>query len=296
MNALQGIIPVLLTPLNKNNRVDHEGTSKLVDFLIEAGSGGLWAMGSASEDINLTKEVRLESIKITSDVNSKRIPIIAGAGLTAIDDIFRFFDDVSELAIDGIHILPYDIKMGDSRLIHFFNLLADKSPLPIWIYHNPKRGRPVSANVIKEVHQHENIAGIKVGGYNLTEMLSAMMFRSESFDVIGAGSGQLYSMLSLGAEAHTTSDASVFPEPFIDIYNAFKNGQLEEARNKQFELIKLSKTLPRTDNGEYAAEEKYMLSLRNICNEFVNPLYRTLSNEEKDKLRIALKKYGFSWA
>ncbi|MGH1440769.1 MAG: dihydrodipicolinate synthase family protein [Cellvibrionaceae bacterium] len=294
--ALKGIIPVLLSPLNKDGSVDHKGTSNLVDFLIKAGSGGFWAMGSASEDINLTKETRLESLRVVSEVNARRVPIIAGAGLTSIDDIYNFFDDVADLAIDGIHILPYDIKMGETRLVHFLNLLADKSPVPIWMYHNPKRGRAISANVIKEVHQHENIAGIKVGGYNLTEMLSAVMFKSDGFDVIGAGSGQLYSMLSLGAEAHTTSDASVFPEPFVDVYNTFKEGRLEEAREKQFKLINLSKSLPRTDNGEYAAEEKYMLSLRGVCEEYVNPLYRTLSNEEKDKLRRALQGYGFSWA
>jgi dihydrodipicolinate synthase/N-acetylneuraminate lyase len=293
---LSGIIPVLLSPLNIDGSIDVVGTKKLVNFLIEAGIGGFWAMGSASEDINITRQTRLEHLTKIAEFNNNRVPIIAGAGLTAIDDIYSFFDDVADLAINGIHVLPYDIKMGENRLIHFFTLLADRSPVPIWMYHNPKRGCPISINVIKEVSQHTNIAGIKVGGYNLSEMISAMMCRSDNFDVIGAGSGQLYSMLSLGAEAHTTSDASVFPEPFVKLYDTYKQGNLDEARSQQFELIKLSKSLPRTDNGEYAAEEKYMLSLRGICDEYVNPLYRTLSNDEKARLQQALREHGFSWA
>ena len=52
---------------------------------------------------------------------------------------------------------------------------------------------------------------------------------------------------------------------------------------------------PRTVNGEHAAEEKCILELRGICNDFVNPLYRRLSVSEKEELRVALKNFGFPW-
>jgi dihydrodipicolinate synthase/N-acetylneuraminate lyase len=296
VKQLKGIIPVLLSPLKSDLSPDLLGTDRLVNFLINAGVGGFWALGSASEDINLSKKNRLDLLKQIVKSNNERVPIITGTGLVAIDEILSFFDDIAELPLDGIHILPYDVKMGDARLVHFFTLLADRSPFPIWMYHNPKRGRSISLDVINEVSQHKNIAGIKVGGYNLTEMLSIMMCRSDNFDVIGAGSGQLYSMLSLGAKAHTTSEASAFPEPFIELYKAYQLGELDNARKQQFDLIKLAKQFPRTENGEYAAEEKYILTMRNICDDFVNPLYRRLSAAEKINLRELLVEYKFPWA
>ena len=295
IKQLKGIIPVLLSPLKSDLTPDLLATDRLVNFLINSGVGGLWALGSASEDINLSKNHRLELLKQISKSNQERVPIIAGTGLVAIDEILSFFDDVAEIPLYGIHILPYDLKMGDERLIHFFTLLAERSPFPIWMYHNSKRGRSISTDVVKELSQHNNIAGIKVGGYNLSEMISMIMCRSDNFDVIGAGSGQLFSMLSLGAQAHTTSEASAFPEPFIEIYKAFQLGDLKSARKQQFDLIKLSKQFPRTENGEYAAEEKYILSLRNICDDFVNPLYRQLSTTEKINLRTVLSDYNFPW-
>ena len=39
-----------------------------------------------------------------------------------------------------------------------------------------------------------------------------------------------------------------------------------------------------------------MLSLRGICGEAVNPLYRTLNDDEKSKLREVLSTAGFDWA
>jgi dihydrodipicolinate synthase/N-acetylneuraminate lyase len=293
--SLKGIIPVLLSPLKSDGSPDLKGLDRLVNFLIDAGVGGFWALGSASEDINLSRIYRLELLKQIVASNNARVPIITGTGFVSIDEILEFFDSVSDLRIDGIHLLPYDTKIGDSRLIHFFTTLAEKSPVPIWMYHNPKRGKGFSFDVIKELCQHTNIAGIKVGGYDLSKMISTMMFKSENFDVIGAGSGQLYSMLSLGANAHTTSDASAFPEPFIELYKTFHSGDLNSAKEQQFNLIRLSQQFPRTVNGEHAAEEKCILELRGICNDFVNPLYRRLSVSEKEELRVALKNFGFPW-
>ncbi len=295
-NNLKGVIPVLLAPLTETREPDPEGINRLVDFLVGAGVGGLWALGSASEDINLSFTHKISVARETAAANRSRVPLILGTGLTAMDDILHYFDEVADFDIAGIHLLPYDVKMGESRLIHFFSEMAERSPVPLWLYHNPKRGRTISVAVIAEVKQHPNIHGIKVGGYNLTELTSSMMHRSKDFDVIGAGSGQLFSMLSLGAEAHTTSEASAFPEPFVELFNIYKLGNLEEARQRQFELIHLSRRFPRTDNGEYAAEEKFILSLRGICGDQVNSLYRRLTVEEQNRLRKILSDFGFDWA
>jgi len=296
LKRLKGVIPVLPVPFTDRFEADGDGIFSMIEFLINAGVGGFWSLGSASEDINIPVRERVRIARITAEANNGRLPIIMGTGLTAIGDILWFFDEISDLKLDGVHVLPYDTKMGEKRLIHFFLTLADKAPFPVWLYHNPKRGKPITEFVIKEVKDHPNIGGIKVGGYALTELTDAVMQRSDDFDVIGAGGGQMFQMLCLGAEAHTTSDASAIPEPYVEIYDLFKKGKFYEARERQWAVIRLTKSFPRTENGEYAAEEKYILSLRGICSEVVNPLYRCLTNEEKRQIKNVLQAYGFQWA
>jgi 4-hydroxy-tetrahydrodipicolinate synthase len=294
--SLQGVIPVMVVPMHPGGSPDLDGIHRLVDFLVDSGVGGLWVLGSASEDINMSVKQRLVVARETVLATRGRIPLIVGTGLTSIGDILDYAEQLADLEMHGLHVLPYDLKMGDARLIHLMISLADRFPFPLWMYHNAKRGRPITDNVIQAVKDHPNIGGIKMGGYNLSELTQAMMHRSPNFDVVAAGGGQFFQMLSLGAEAHTTSEASVYPERFIDIYRSFKAGRLDEARQKQFDMIRLSKSFPRTENGEYCAEEKYMLSLRGICGEAVNPLYRTLNDDEKSKLREVLSTAGFDWA
>lgn len=293
---LKGIVPVVVVPMTRGGEPDVEGIHRHIEFLISAGVGGMWALGSASEDINMSVKQRLKVARATAEAVRGRVPVVMGSGLTSIGDILDYADQLSDLEFHGLHVLPYDLKMGDARLVHLIETLAEKLPWPLWMYHNPKRGRPFTDDIIGRVKAHPNVGGIKIGGYNLTELTRTMMHRSADFDVVGAGGGQLYQMLSLGAEAHTTSEASVFPERFIDVIEAFNQGDFAKARELQFNIIRFSKSLPRNENGEYCAEEKYMLQLRGICDEWVNPLYRTLTDSEKAKVREALLAHGHEWA
>lgn len=293
---LEGVIPVKVVPMHPDGSPDVEGIHRLVDFLVDSGVGGLWVLGSASEDINMSLEERVIVARETAAAARGRVPLIVGSGLTAMGDILAYVEQLADLDLHGLHVLPYDLKMGDARLVHLIQTLADRFPFPLWMYHNPKRGRPITDLIIREVKAHPNVGGIKVGGYNLSELTGAMLHRSPDFDVIGAGGGQFFQMLALGAEAHTTSEASVYPERFVNLFRAYKAGRVDDARQMQFDLIRLSRQFPRTENGEYCAEEKYMLSLRGICGEGVNPLYRTLRDDEKSRLRALLFEAGFDWA
>ena len=68
-----------------------------------------------------------------------------------------------------------------------------------------------------------------------------------------------------------------------------------EALAAQHALIAFLDRWPRTikqDNFLGAAEEKYILSLRGVCDEYVTSYYRTLDDGEKAAKRAALKDFG----
>lgn len=285
---LNGLVPVMVSPMLHDGTPDPEGIHRLVHFLVNRRCGGLWVLGSASEDLNMSFEEKVTVARETAAAAAGRIPLLIGTGLASYRDNLAFFDRIADLAIDGLHLLPLDVKLGDARLVDLVLALAERAPHPIWLYHNPKRGKPISQPVIKAVKEHANIAGIKVGGYSLVEMMRALDLQDDGFQVIGAGGAQMFAMLCLGATAHTTSEGSCLPEMFTDLYDAFAEGDVASARRMQFAIMRFSQSLPRTENGEYAAEEKYVLMLRGICNEYVNPAYRLLGDEEKKKIDSAL--------
>lgn len=295
MERLNGIVPVMITPMLEGGEPDEESIDRLVNYLIEQGMVGLWTLGSAGEANHITWKQRVKVVRASAAAVNGRIPILTGTGATSINEILEFINEIEASHVDGIHVLYRDPKQGDSRMIAELTRLADRSPIPIWLYHNPTSGKAVSTQVIKALRDHPNIQGMKVGGYSLNEMTQALLLDTPTFQVIGAGGGQLFTMLCLGATAHTTGD-SCWPEEFLKLYSLFCEGRLVDAREQQFRLIRLARSLPRTDNGESCAEEKYILSLRGICHEYVNPAYRTLTLEEKAGVRQVLSDYGFEWS
>ena len=291
-----GLIPVMVTPLDSRGRPDAQGIERLVEFHAGAGVCGLWVLGSAGEDIHLSFRDRVLTARHTIEASRGRLELFVGLGPSSYYEIMDFCDQIEHEKVRGVHLLPYDVKMGESQFIDYCAKLADEAACPLWLYHNPKRGRLFTQKVLEELKDHPNIHGMKVGGYNLTEITAAMKLRSERFEVFGAGGGQLFQLLCLGAESHTASDSCCYPEPFLEVFEEFRSGRLEQARRLQFRLIDLARKLPRTQNGEYAAEEKYILSKRGICDEHVVPAYRTLTTEEKGRVDQALREFGFEWA
>ena len=282
---LKGLIPVLLTPMTAKHEIDDVGLGRLFEYLFSNNITGVWALGSASEEINIGFEKKIQVANLVSEFcENKNFKVIMGTGCVSLDDHFKFIDMTSSCQFTGIHILPYDLKMGQARVINLFEKIADYSPWPVWMYHNPKRGRAFEFETINVLSKHHNIGGIKIGGYNLTEISRCFDLKSGNFEVVAAGSGQLYSCLALGAEAHTSSEGCVYPELFSRIFALFRKGNLTEALKLQKQWVELNSKVIRTSNGEHAAEEKFLLSLLGICDPFVNPNYEVYPKEHRAHL------------
>ena len=293
-NRINGVVTVMVSPLTEKGEPDRDGIHKLVNYLIEKGVAALWVLGSTGEELNLSRSHRLELIRETVAAADKRITVLAGTGQNNVNDVLDFIDDLVDIPLDGIHNIYRDVKQSDARMIGEISRLADNSRYPIWLYNNIKRGKPLTHHAISVLREHENIHGVKYGAFYHMPFIRAIMLQTPDFQVMSAGNF-FFSLLSYGGTASTVSDANCWPEEYVKLYNLFMEGKFEEAREQQYKLIRLSTSFPRTDNGENCAEEKYILSLRGICSEYVNPAYRTLTDEEKVTYRSILKGFGFEW-
>ena len=289
---LNGIMPVLVSPMNEDATPDRDGYHRLLDFIFEAPICGIWMLGSASEDFLMSREHRLEAARIVSEYLDGKSYLILGCADPVFSEMSRFFDDTSDLAIDAYHLLPPDRKMGTNLTIRYCTTVAERAPRPIWLYNNEKRALKFTVEAVRELSQHPNIAGIKLGGYDLSLIVPVAMMESDSFQVIGSGGSHLLVFLALGSTCHTISPASCFPREYCEVFALWQEGKLDEARDKAFAISRMLKALPHPDNTEFAAEEKIVLELLGICKRHVHPPFRACSDKEKAQARQILIEYG----
>lgn len=296
MRSIQGVIPVLVTPFTESEAIDEAGLERLVRFLTGKKIGGLWVLGTGSEDMNLTFEKRLTVARIVTEINAGKVPIILGAGFFAMEDIMRFIRETAALDFDAYHIMPYHPLLGLDRLDWFYRQIADAASKPVWMYTSANWSRPVNPEFIKKLKSHPNVAGIKYSNRNAVDMFKVIGLIEDGFQVITAVASQLYPCLLMGSPAHTSSLGSALPEILIRIYTAFKEGNHELAVREQTKLNQFLEALPqrlRNDNFLQAAEEKFILSVRNICSEYTSSYYSEINTEEKKIIKHALKKFDF---
>ena len=291
---LRGIIPVLNTPLKKDQAIDEDGLKRLVEFLISKKVGGFWALGTSSEDMTLSFSRRIEVARIVAETNAGRIPLLLGASFYPLEDILEFIKETHQLEIDAFHVIPYHPLISLDRLEWFYRHIADNCPKPLWMYSSANYGRSVTPEFVAKVKDHPNITGIKFSTTNAVDIAKMVMLADDNFEVITAIAGMIYTCLCLGIKAHTTSIASCLPEMLINIYNLFQSDKRAKAFAEQKRLIRILNELPKgphKDNFFQAAEEKYILSLRGICNEYVTSYYRVMNKGEKEKVKALIKKY-----
>jgi dihydrodipicolinate synthase/N-acetylneuraminate lyase len=293
---VRGIVPVVSTPLTAEEDIDVKALQRLIEFLNTKSIGGLWVLGTGSEDMNLSFAKRIKVAQAACETNGGKTPLFLGAGFFAMEDILNFIQETKGLEFDGYHVMPYNPRLSLERLAWFYRHIADHCPKPLWMYTSGNWSKPVTPAFVAELKPHPNIAGIKFSNRDTVALTEVASLADDEFQVITAVASQLFACLSLGSKAHTSSLSCCLPEPMIEIYELYVKGEYDASlaaqRRLNIFLGEFSKSTKK-DNFLQAADEKYVLKLRGICNEYVTSYYRQVNDDEKKRIKELLDTFRF---
>ena len=77
---LKGVLPALVTPMDKDGNVKTGLAEALVDLYIKQQADGLYMLGWTGEGAYLPKEKRMEWTEAVLDAAKNRLPILVHAG------------------------------------------------------------------------------------------------------------------------------------------------------------------------------------------------------------------------
>lgn len=295
MERLNGVMPVLASPMHEDGSPDREGFGRLLDYIFEdpkAPIPGLWVLGSSGENFQMAYRHRLEVTEIVAEHMAGRTRLLVGCGDPVLSEVFRFFDDTAHLAIDGYHCLPTDRKLNPAATIAYWTAIADRAPKPLWLYSNPARALEPAVEAVRVLTKHPNVVGMKVGGYDLTTIAAIAAMNAADFQVLGAGGSNHLAYLGLGVTCCTMGTASSFPRQFGEVHTLWEAGRLDEAREKSRWINGVLGQLPPRQNTEASAEEKAILELLGVCERWVYPPFRPLDEERLAKMKTVLDANG----
>src|SRR5690625_7694769 len=90
-----GIIPPMITPLIQPDKLDLEGTEKLIEHILEGGVHGLFILGTTGEGAGLSYEIRYELTKLACQQINGRVPLLVGIKVTSFSECVSMLEQAA---------------------------------------------------------------------------------------------------------------------------------------------------------------------------------------------------------
>jgi len=255
VETFEGVLPAIITPFKRSNpdEVDFEGLRSNIEFLISQGVHGIVPCGSTGESATLSHKEHEKVIEVTIEVVNDRVPVLAGTGSNNTKEAILLTKAAKELGADGVLVIsPYYNKPNRSGLIKHYTKLADLD-IPVIMYNVPGRtGQNLKAEWVIELAKHPNIVGIKEASQGFCgdseagiKQVSRIIegTREENFRVISGDDDLTFSILALGGVGVISVAANIEPARMVKMYDYFRSGQINKARDLHYELSPLFRAM-----------------------------------------------------
>jgi 4-hydroxy-tetrahydrodipicolinate synthase len=236
-----GIIPAMVTPLDNNKELNEAAVRRLVNFLLEGGIHGLFATGSQGEFWAFSAEEKRRIWEVVKEETAGRVPIYAGtAGITTHEAI-TLTQAAESIGIDAVSVLtPFFVAPSQQELYEHYAAIAEATSLPVILYTNPARtGVSLKPETLARLAEIPNIVGIKDSSGDLSLTAEYIKVTPDDFGVLMGRDTLILAGLLYGAKGAIAATANVVPALVVSIYERFKAGDMEEARQAQEALAPL---------------------------------------------------------
>lgn len=295
MKKIRGIIPPMITPLSGDDRIDREGTVRLVEHMIQGGVHAIFLLGTTGEAQSLSYRCRYEFVELVCRQVGGRIPVLAGITDTSMDESLKLAEKARECGAAGVvAAAPYYYAPSQQELIEYYTALANRVCLPLYLYNMPSHVKVfLEAKTVAQLAGHPNIVGLKDSSANMTYFQTLIHLLREQPDfALYVGPEELTGeSILMGADGGINGGANLFPELYVAMYDAAEARDIEKVRELQRSIMAVSTSLYQVGKygSSYLKGVKCALSLMGICNDHLAYPHRKFRTEEREKISRILE-------
>jgi dihydrodipicolinate synthase/N-acetylneuraminate lyase len=295
---LRGIIPPLVTPLAGADELDVPGLERLVEHLVAGGVHGLFLLGTCGEGTSLGYRLRRTVVDRVCRQVDGRIPVLVSITDTSYVESVAMADQAADAGADALVVAPpYYLSITQSELQDHVLRLAGETPLPIVLYNMPSLAKlAYEPQTVRRLMDEASIVGMKDSSGDLDyfqKIRELTRARPDWFLFMGPEE-LLARAIALGGDGGVSGGANVWPQLFVQIYEAAVAQQQEELAPLVEQAALLGQIY---GTGAISAPSvikglKASLSLLGICNDMVAPPLACLNPTERQRIEAVLHTLG----
>ncbi|MCG2770390.1 MAG: dihydrodipicolinate synthase family protein [Chloroflexota bacterium] len=292
MTSFHGVWPALLTPLTADDEIDILALHRLLDYVLGAGVHGIYVCGSTGEGVLLSVEERMHLAEATVSHVAGHVPVMVHVGAVSTRDAVALSHHARQIGASAVSSVPpfyYSVK--PSGLMAHYRHISQAAQLPVYLYNLPNAtGTNITARVMLELLALGYVQGLKYTSYNLLEMREIIEVCGDRLNIFSGPDEILLPCLVMGVQGGIGTTYNCLPHLFVELYDAWRNGDIARAQELQFVVDRVVLTL-----SSYSVIPAVKVAMRFLglsCGGPRLPLH-PLADEEEAQLRADLERAGF---
>jgi len=245
MSHFGKVSTAMITPFDKNNNIDFQKTTMLIDYLINHGSDSLVVTGTTGESPTLSNEEKIALIKHTVKEVNGRVPVVAGTGSNNTNASIKLTKQAEEAGVDAIMlVVPYYNKPSQEGLYQHFKAIIDSTSLPVMLYNIPGRSAVnMSVDTIVRLSEIPNVVAVKEASGSLDAMAEIISKTKEDFALYSGDDGLTLPALSIGADGVVSVASHIIGDEMQEMIKSYLSGETAAAAEQHRKLLPIMKQL-----------------------------------------------------
>jgi 4-hydroxy-tetrahydrodipicolinate synthase len=293
VQELKGIVVPVITPVDKQDRVDESAFRKVIRHLIDSGVHGLFIGGSAGQGPLLTLSEWTRMIEIAYNENNGQVPILGGAMETSTQ---RVIERIHILKQTGYHYYVVNpvYYINQTRPDEHLRLFADckehDDSMELVAYNIPVYSRcEIPVEVLLEAARYGWVKYCKDSSCKPEYLRRLIVEGAEvGLKVLTGDELDLVNGIRTGAVGAVPGCANAEPETFIKAYNAAKSGDEAVAKQAQARIAEVRHKLVEAGSCWLSGMQYAMAYLGMGSGDLVSPL-QPLTPEQKQAVEAFMQ-------
>ncbi len=284
---LRGVIAFAPTPFTADDRVDHDGLARQIDFLCRSGAHVVVVCGGVGEFFSLDLDEYHACITTAAGAAAGRVPLLAGIGHST--RIARGLAAHAERAgVDGLMINPlYFITASEEGMLRHYRDLASATSLGMMMFST--KGAVYSAEMVQRLAEVESIVALKDEWGDLRLFLETKDRLGDRMTWINGMAEMLAApYFAAGAAAFTSGIVNFAPALSLAVWEAGAAGDWPRLHRLVAEQIRPIAKLRERKPGYHIAVIKEAMNQLGLPGGHVRSPVMPLTDADRAELRSVL--------
>ena len=233
MAGFRGVYPALITPMTAGGELNEAALREVIEFNIQAGVHGFWVAGGTGESVLLEDEENMRIAEITSDQSRGRIENIMHVGAATTARAVKLAEHAAKSGVEAICCVPpFFYRQSDEAIVEHYKAVGAAANLPLFVYNLPQAtGVEITPEMMQKIQ--DGVPQLKGLKHSAVTFANVRAFSNMGLQCLVGNAMLMLPALTIGASGCVDGPPNVAPELWVEIWNAYNDGDIHRAEAAQ---------------------------------------------------------------